>query len=520
MRYKEINFKEDARNKLAQGVQKLTDAVSCTMGPKGRNVLLDKSYQGQPSVLTKDGVSVAQEVELLDPVENMGAQLVKEVSSNTADEAGDGTTTATVLANAIFQEGLKNVTAGVNPVDIKRSMDKALIQLLERLSEDKKEVTNNKEIEQVATVSANGDSSIGKMIAEAMSKTGKDGIINIEPGKGMEDTLDVVDGMQFDKGYMSPYFITNTSKMTVELEKPLVLMINRIDTLQSIVSVLEYIQQQKRQLLIICDSITEDALNTLVLNKIKNIVNVTVVQSPGFGENKDLILDDIALVLGTQIQNETKGNKIEEFNVQNLGTAEKITISRDRTILVEGSGDKEDIQKRAVELKEQLKTSQNPFEKEQLTKRITNLVGGVAVIHVGGVTETEMKERYDRIEDALGATKAAQDEGIIIGGGCALVQAREKMIHTEGEVGFNILMKSIDKPLRTITLNAGYDSGMIVETVKSGQGFNASNGEYCDMFEEGIIDSYKVLRVALSNAVSVASMLLTTEAVISVHEKE
>ena len=523
VRTKDIEFGNLARHGLAHGVQKLTDAVKVTMGPKGRNVLLDKSYNGQGYILTKDGVSVAQEIELKDPIENMGAQLVKEVSQNTANEAGDGTTTATVLANAIFQEGLKNVTSGANPIEIKRGMDKTLEVILQNLKDNSKPITSPLEIEQVATVSANGDNQIGKMISEAMQKTGKDGIITIEPGKAMEDKLDVVDGLKFESGYLSPYFITNTEKMISELNNPLILISNdTIDSLLQFVSLLEEIQNSGRPLLIIVENILEDPLSTLILNKMKGIIDITVVKTPGFGENKNEVVQDLALVTGSTLIDETAGNPLTKATKDSLGSAEKVIISKNDTIIIGGSGNKEDVQAKAEVLKKQLEESTNNFEKVQLKDRITKLIGGVAVITVGGISETEMKERYDRIEDALGATKAAQEEGIIIGGGCALIKAKPSLdLEGDQKIGYEILRKAIEAPIRQITLNAGYEPGMVIEKVKISEpsgGFNAATGMYINMYQEGIIDSLKVLRIALTNAVSVSGMLLTTEAVVSVHE--
>ena len=517
---KEITFGDESRKKLLQGVEKLTNAVSVTMGPKGRHVLLEQDY-GFP-ILTKDGVSVAQEIELEDHIENMGAQLVKEVSRNTANEAGDGTTTATVLAHAIFKEGLKNISAGANPIEVKRGMDKAKDEIIKLLKMNSKEITTKKEIEHVATISANSEQSIGIMISEAMDKVGKDGIITVEEAKGFEDSLEVVNGMHFDTGFMSPFFITNTEKMTVELENPLILINpENLAGLGDIVSLLGEVQKSKRPLLIITKDISQDALNTCVANKLKNILDVTVIKAPGYGGSGDDILEDISIFTGTKIHG--VGETIKDIKISDLGTIEKIIISRDKTIMKSTEISEKTLQ-RAEQIRTLIKDSKNEYELKILKDRLSKLVGGVAVIKVGASSETELKEKKDRIDDALGATKAAVDEGIIIGGGCALIRASKINLELSGDeyIGMNIVLKAIEAPIRQIAKNAGYDDGVIINKVLTtglNIGFNAATGEYVDMYEAGIIDSFKVARVALSNAVSVAGMLLTTEAVVSIKPK-
>ncbi|MDF1884050.1 chaperonin GroEL [Sulfurimonas sp. SAG-AH-194-C21] len=517
---KEIIFSDTARNALARGVEKLTDAVKVTMGPRGRNVLIMKSY-GAP-VLTKDGVSVAREVELKDPLENMGAQLVKEVASNTADEAGDGTTTATVLANAIFSEGLRNITAGANPVEVKRGMDKACAEILENLTALAKEVNGKKDIAQVATISANSDTAIGDMIAEAMDKVGQDGVITVEEAKGISDELDVVEGMQFDRGYLSPYFITNPEKMVAEIENPWILLCDsKISSLKDLLPVLEQVQKTSRPLLIIAEDVEGEALSTLVVNKLRGVLNISAVKAPGFGDRRKAMLADIAVLThGTVISEET-GHTLEGATIEMLGQAARVVIDKDNTVIVDGAGLEENVKNRISEIKVQIETTTSEYDKEKLQERLAKLSGGVAVIKVGAATETEMKEKKDRVDDALSATKAAVEEGIIIGGGAALVRAASKVsIVLEGDqkIGAEIILRAITAPMKQIAQNAGFDTGVVVNTVATADsdtiGFNAANGEYVDMFKAGIIDPLKVARVALTNATSVASMLLTTEAAI------
>jgi len=518
---KEIIFSDDARNKLAKGVEKLTDAVKVTMGPRGRNVLIQKSY-GSPTI-TKDGVSVAREVELKDKLEDMGAQLVKEVASNTADEAGDGTTTATILANAIFKEGLRNITAGANPVEVKRGMDKALEAILENLKASSKAIKDKSEIAQVATISANSDEQIGNMIAEAMEKVGQDGVITVEEAKGIVDELDVVEGMQFDRGYLSPYFITNTEKMTAEIENPYILLADsKITSLKDLLPVLEQVQKTSRPLLIIAEDVEGEALSTLVVNKLRGVLNISAVKAPGFGDRRKAMLQDIAtLTAGTVISEET-GYTLEGANIDMLGQASRVVIDKDNTVIVDGAGSEDAVKARINEIKTQIEATTSEYDKEKLQERLAKLSGGVAVIKVGAATETEMKEKKDRVDDALSATKAAVEEGIVIGGGAALVRAAAKvnleLKEHDQKIGCEIILRAVKAPIKQIAQNAGYDTGVVVNAIENADnkniGFNAATGEYVDMFEAGIIDPFKVERVALTNATSVSSLLLTTEAAI------
>ncbi len=518
---KDIHFSDKARAGLFTGVTKLADAVKVTMGPRGRNVLIQKAY-GAPHI-TKDGVSVAREIELEDALENMGAQLVKEVASNTADEAGDGTTTATVLAHSIFKEGLRNITAGANPIEVKRGMDKATQAIIEVLKTMSQEVQDKKEIAQVATISANSDESIGNLIAEAMDKVGKDGVITVEEAKGFNDELEVVEGMQFDRGYLSPYFVTNTEKMTCEIDEPLILLTDaKITSLKDLVPVLEQIQKTGRPLLIIADDVEGEALSTLVLNKLKGVLNITAVKAPGFGDRKKAMLNDIAILTGATLITDELGLVLEKATLAELGQCSKIVIDKDNTVVVGGKGSPEAVEARVAEIKVQVENTTSEYDKEKLEERLAKLAGGVAVIKVGAATETEMKEKKDRVDDALSATKAAVDEGIVIGGGAALIKAGTKVNLTlagDQEIGAEIILRAIQAPMKQIAINAGYDAGVVVNKVMESDnenfGFNAANGEYVDMLEAGIIDPLKVERVALLNATSVSSLLLTTEATIS-----
>ena len=524
---KEIIFSDNARNALARGVEKLTNAVKVTMGPRGRNVLIQKSY-GAP-IITKDGVSVAREVELSDKLEDMGAQLVKEVASNTADEAGDGTTTATVLANAIFSEGLRNITAGANPVEVKRGMDKACEIILENLKNSAKTIKDKHEIAQVATISANSDVQIGNMIAEAMEKVGQDGVITVEEAKGIKDELDVVEGMQFDRGYLSPYFITNTEKMTAEIENPWILLVDsKITSLKDLLPVLEQVQKTNRPLLIIAEDVEGEALSTLVVNKLRGVLNISAVKAPGFGDRRKAMLQDIAtLTAGTVISEET-GYTLEGAEIAMLGQAARVVIDKDNTVIVDGAGSEETVKARISEIKTQIEATSSEYDKEKLQERLAKLSGGVAVIKVGAATETEMKEKKDRVDDALSATKAAVEEGIVIGGGAALVRAAAKVSTDELEgdqkIGAEIILRAVKAPVKQIAANAGFDTGVVVNAIENAQsetiGFDAATGEYVDMFEAGIIDPLKVERVALTNATSVSSLLLTTEAAIYEIPKE
>ena len=518
---KEIIFSDNARNKLYSGVEKLADAVKVTMGPRGRNVLLQKSF-GAPTI-TKDGVSVAREIELADTLENMGAQLVKEVASKTADEAGDGTTTATVLAHSIFKEGLRNVTAGANPISLKRGMDKATEAILVELKKASKVVANKTEIEQVATISANSDSAIGKMIAEAMEKVGKDGVITVEEAKGISDELDVVEGMQFDRGYLSPYFVTNPEKMTTEFNNPFILLYDKkISSLKEMLPILEGVNKSGRPLLIIAEDVDGEALATLVVNRLRGALQIAAVKAPGFGDRRKAMLEDIAVLTGGTVVSEEMGMKLETTDLSALGTASKIVIDKDNTTIVDGSGSKDSVLARVNQIKAEIANTTSDYDREKLQERLAKLSGGVAVIKVGAATETEMKEKKDRVDDALSATRAAVEEGIVIGGGAALIRAAAKVkldLCGDEQIGAAIVLRAIKAPLKQIALNAGYDAGVVANEVEKSSnenlGFNAATGEYVDMFEAGIVDPAKVERVAMQNAVSVASLLLTTEATVT-----
>lgn len=523
---KEIIFSDDARNKLYAGVRKLNDAVKVTMGPRGRNVLIQKSF-GAPAI-TKDGVSVAKEIELKDTLENMGASLVREVASKTNDQAGDGTTTATVLAHAIFKEGLRNVTAGANPIEVKRGMDKFSAAIIEELKKSSKKVSGKKEIAQVATISANNDSSVGDLIADAMERVGKDGVITVEEAKSINDELNVVEGMQFDRGYLSPYFITNAEKMLVELSSPLVLLFDKkITNLKDLLPVLEQVQKSGKPLLIIAEDIEGEALATLVVNKLRGVLNISAVKAPGFGDRRKAMLEDIAILTGGTVISEELGRTLESASMADLGQAERIVIDKDNTTIVGGAGKKKDIDARVSQIKAQIAETTSDYDKEKLQERMAKLSGGVAVIKVGAATETEMKEKKDRVDDALNATKAAVDEGIVIGGGAALIRAglSVKLALSGDElIGADIVKRALFAPLRQIAENAGFDAGVVANKVEQGSdkkfGFNAANGEYVNMFDAGIIDPVKVERIALQNAVSVASLLLTTEATVSEIKEE
>ncbi len=518
---KEIKYSDDARNKLYNGVRKLSDAVKVTMGPRGRNVLIQKSF-GAPAI-TKDGVSVAKEIELEDTIENMGAQLVKEVASKTADEAGDGTTTATVLAHAIFREGLKNITAGANPVEVKRGMDKEVASVIAELKKIAKEVKGKKEIAQVATISANSDEKIGELIAEAMEKVGKDGVITVEEAKGIQDELEVVEGMQFDRGYLSPYFVTNSEKMTCEIDNPYILLYDKkITSLKDLLPVLEQIQKTGKPLLIIAEDIEGEALATLVVNKLRGVLNISAVKAPGFGDRRKAMLEDIAILTGGQVISEELGRTLESATLDDLGTASSVIIDKDNTTIVNGNGDKQAIEDRVKVIKAQIEETTSDYDREKLQERLAKLSGGVAVIKVGAATETEMKEKKDRVDDALSATKAAVEEGVVIGGGAAIILAGNRTkLDLEGDeaIGAAIVQRALKAPLKQIAQNAGFDAGVVANEVEKNDdvnfGFNAATGEYVDMFKAGIVDPVKVERVALQNAVSVASLLLTTEATVS-----
>jgi len=518
---KEIFFSDDARNKLYSGVKQLADAVKVTMGPRGRNVLLQKSF-GSPTI-TKDGVSVAREIELTDSLENMGAQLVKEVASKTNDEAGDGTTTATVLAESIFREGLRNVTAGANPVQLKRGMDKASASILEELKAMSRVVDTKDQIAQVATISANSDTQIGDMIAEAMDKVGKDGVITVEEAKGIEDELDVVEGMQFDRGYLSPYFVTNVDKMTAEMETPFILLSDKkISSLKEILPILEAVNQTQRPLLIIAEDVDGEALSTLVVNRLRGSLNISAVKAPGFGDRRKAMLQDIATLTGGTVISEEMGMTLETATMDVLGTAAKVVIDKDNTTIVDGSGVKELVDARIAQIRTEIENTSSEYDKEKAQERLAKLSGGVAVIKVGAPTETEMKEKKDRVDDALSATRAAVEEGIVIGGGAALIKAALKVSHEllgDEQIGADIIIRAVTAPMKQIASNAGFDAGVVVNEIAKNTdvnvGFDAASGEYVDMFDAGIVDPTKVERVAMQNAVSVASLLLTTEATVS-----
>jgi chaperonin GroEL len=529
---KEITFDTSARDKIKKGVDKLADAVKVTLGPKGRNVILDKKF-GAPTV-TKDGVSVAKEIELKDPIENMGAQLVKEVASKTADAAGDGTTTATVLTQSIFSHGIKNVAAGANPMDLKRGIDKAVLAVVENLKKQSKKIKDSYEIAQVATISSNSDETIGKMIADAMDKVGKDGVITVEEAKGTETEVKTVEGMQFDRGYLSPYFVTNTEKMEAELENPYILIYDKkISAMKELLPILEASAQTGKPLLIISEEVEGEALATLVVNKIRGSLKVAAVKAPGFGDRRKAMLEDIAVLTGGQVISEEQGFKLENATLDMLGRADKINIDKDNTIIVNGAGKKADIQARVGQIKAQIETTTSDYDKEKLQERLAKLSGGVAILYVGAATEVEMKEKKDRVDDALHATRAAVQEGIVPGGGVAYIRAIDalKNIETLGltnddqATGVNIVRLALESPLRTIVENAGQEGSVIVNKVRDGKkdfGFNANTNKFENFFEVGIIDPTKVTRLALENAASIAGLLLTTEAVVSeiAEEKE
>ncbi|MEJ5105094.1 chaperonin GroEL [Chryseobacterium sp. MYb328] len=520
---KEIKFDIESRDALKRGVDALANAVKVTLGPKGRNVVIEKSF-GAPHV-TKDGVSVAKEIELEDRVENMGAQMVKEVASKTNDIAGDGTTTATVLAQAIVREGLKNVAAGANPMDLKRGIDKAVTAVVENLKSQSKTVGDSTEmVKQVASVSANNDETIGALIAEAFGKVGKEGVITVEEAKGIDTTVDVVEGMQFDRGYQSPYFVTNPEKMLAELENPYILLVEKkISSMKELLPVLEPIAQGGKSLLIISEEVEGEALATLVVNKLRGSLKIAAVKAPGFGDRRKAMLEDIAILTGGQVISEEQGFTMENISLDMLGTAEKVTIDKDNTTIVNGGGDEAKIKGRVAQIKAQMETSTSDYDKEKLQERLAKLAGGVAVLYVGAASEVEMKEKKDRVDDALHATRAAVEEGIVAGGGVALVRAISALdnltgINSDETTGIKIVKRAIEEPLRQIVANAGGEGSVIVAKVAEGSGdfgYNAKTDEYVHMLEAGIIDPTKVTRVALENAASVSGMLLTTECVIT-----
>ncbi|MCB0803216.1 MAG: chaperonin GroEL [Flavobacteriales bacterium] len=525
---KDITFDIEARNALKAGVDKLANAVKVTLGPKGRNVVIDKKF-GAPTV-TKDGVTVAKEIELKDPIENMGAQMLKEVASKTADDAGDGTTTATILAQAIVSQGLKNVAAGANPMDLKRGIDKAVTKIIAELHKISEAVGEDSEkIEQVATISANNDNSIGKLIAEAMGKVKKEGVITVEEAKGTETTVEVVEGMQFDRGYLSPYFVTDTEKMEAELENPYILIFDKkVSTMKDLLPVLEKTAQSGRPLLIIAEDIEGEALATLVVNKIRGSLKVAAVKAPGFGDRRKAILEDIAILTGGTLISEERGYKLENTDLADLGECEKITINKDNTTIVNGAGNKDDIKGRVNQIKAQIENTTSDYDKEKLQERLAKLAGGVAVLYVGAASEVEMKEKKDRVDDALHATRAAVEEGIVPGGGVAFIRSLSAIEGMKGEnfdetTGIAIVRRALEEPIRQIVANCGGEGSVVVQKIKEGKGnfgYNARTEVFEDLLKAGVIDPTKVSRVALENAASIAGMLLTTECVISDQEDE
>ncbi|MDP1617750.1 chaperonin GroEL, partial [Phenylobacterium sp.] len=522
MAAKDVYFSADARDRMLRGVNTLANAVKVTLGPKGRNVVIEKSFGAPRS--TKDGVSVAKEIELADRFENLGAQLIREVASKTNDKAGDGTTTATVLAQAIVVEGLKSVAAGMNPMDLKRGIDKAVTKVIDEIKSSSKKVSANSEIAQVGTISANGDTEVGEMIARAMDKVGNEGVITVEEAKTAETELDVVEGMQFDRGYLSPYFITNADKMEADLEEPLILLYEKkLSTLQPLLPVLEAVVQSGRPLLIIAEDIEGEALATLVVNKLRGGLRVAAVKAPGFGDRRKAMLEDIAILTGGQLISEDLGIKLENVSLDMLGKAKKVTITKDDTTIVDGSGEKDGIEGRISQIKRQIEDTTSDYDKEKLQERLAKLAGGVAVIRVGGSTEVEVKERKDRVDDALNATRAAVEEGIVPGGGVALLKASKVLDGFKGdnddqEAGVAIVRRALQAPIRQIAENAGVEGSIVVSKVLENDsatfGFNAQTEEYVDMVQAGVIDPAKVVRTALQDAASVAGLLITTEAAI------
>ena len=518
-----IKFESDARSAMLKGVDILANTVKATLGPKGRNVILDKSY-GAPRI-TKDGVTVAKEIELEDKFENMGTQMVKEVASKTNDEAGDGTTTAILLAQGIVKEGCKYVTAGMNPMDVKRGIEAAVEQVKEKLISSAKKVKDSDEIAQVGTISANGDKEIGDMISRAMQKVGNEGVITVEEAKGIETELEVVEGMQFDRGYLSPYFITNADKMTTELDNPLILLHEKkLTNLQPMVPLLESVVQAGRTLMIISEDVEGEALATLVVNKLRGGLKVAAVKAPGFGDRRKAMLEDIAILTGGQVISEDLGIKLENVKIKDLGSAKKVKIDKENSTIVSGSGKKSDIEARCAQIKQQVEETTSDYDKEKLQERLAKLAGGVAVVKVGGATEVEVKEKKDRVEDALNATRAAVEEGIVVGGGCALLYTSQDLdkVKVKGDdqkSGVEIVKKALQSPIRQITNNAGVDGSVVVgkllETNKLSHGYDAQTEQYVDMFKEGIIDPVKVVRTALQNAASIAGLLVTTEAMVA-----
>ena len=523
MAAKDVRFSTDARDRMLKGVNTIADAVKVTLGPKGRNVVLDKSF-GAPRI-TKDGVTVAKEIELEDKLENMGAQMVKEVASRTNDEAGDGTTTATVLAQAIVREGLKQVAAGLNPMDLKRGIDLATSKVVEDIRKMSRDVKDSDEVAQVGTISANGEAEIGQQIADAMQKVGNEGVITVEENKGLETETDVVEGMQFDRGYLSPYFVTNADKMTSELEDCMILLHEKkLSSLQPMVPLLESVIQSQKPLLIIAEDVEGEALATLVVNKLRGGLKIAAVKAPGFGDRRKAMLQDIAILTGGQVISEDLGMKLESVTMDMLGTAKKVQITKDETTIVDGAGAKAEIEARVAQIRSQIEETSSDYDREKLQERVAKLAGGVAVIRVGGMTEVEVKERKDRVDDALNATRAAVQEGIVVGGGVALVQAGKSLEKLKGgnpdqDAGIAIVRRAIEAPLRQIAENAGVDGAVVAGKVRESKdtsfGFNAQTEEYGDMFKYGVIDPAKVTRTAMEDASSVAGLLITTEAMVA-----
>ncbi|MBV6306129.1 chaperonin GroEL [Candidimonas humi] len=522
MAAKQVLFGDDARVRIVRGVNILANAVKTTLGPKGRNVVLERSF-GAPTV-TKDGVSVAKEIELKDKFENIGAQLVKEVASKTSDNAGDGTTTATVLAQAVVEEGLKYVAAGINPMDLKRGIDKAVAAAVEELKKLSKPCTTSKEIAQVGSISANSDSSIGEIIANAMDKVGKEGVITVEDGKSLENELDVVEGMQFDRGYLSPYFINNPDKQVSALEDPYVLIYDKkISNIRDLLPVLEQVAKSSRPLLIIAEDVEGEALATLVVNNIRGILKTTAVKAPGFGDRRKAMLEDIAILTGGNVISEETGMSLEKATLNDLGQAKRVEVAKENTTIIDGAGDSKSIEARVKQVRVQIEEATSDYDREKLQERVAKLAGGVAVIRVGAATEVEMKEKKARVEDALHATRAAVEEGIVPGGGVALIRAKASIAKVKGDnadqdAGIKLILRAVEAPLRTIVANAGDEPSVVVNAVANGKGnygYNAATGEYGDLVEQGVLDPTKVTRTALQNAASVASLLLTTEAAVA-----
>ncbi|HEU0230118.1 MAG TPA: chaperonin GroEL [Burkholderiaceae bacterium] len=522
MAAKQVYFGDDARARIVRGVNILANAVKTTMGPKGRNVVLDRSF-GAPTV-TKDGVSVAKEIELKDKFENIGAQLVKEVASKTSDNAGDGTTTATVLAQAIVEEGLKYVAAGISPMDLKRGIDKAVAVAVDELHKLSKPCTTSKAIAQVGSISANSDTSVGEIIANAMDKVGKEGVITVEDGKSLENELDVVEGMQFDRGYLSPYFINNQDKQVAVLEDPYVLIFDKkISNIRDLLPILEQVAKSSRPLLIVAEDVEGEALATLVVNNIRGILKTTAVKAPGFGDRRKAMLEDIAILTGGMVISEETGGSLEKATLEQLGQAKRIEVAKENTTIIDGFGDSKSIEARVKQIRVQIEEATSDYDREKLQERVAKLAGGVAVIRVGAATETEMKEKKARVEDALHATRAAVEEGVVPGGGVALIRAKAAVAKVKGdnldqESGIKLILRAIESPLRTIVANAGDEPSVVVNNVANGKGnygFNAATGEYGDLVEQGVLDPTKVTRTALQNAASIASLLLTTEAAVA-----